>query len=306
MARWNFGYFNIILFLLTFARAAKVRWFRSVYRQEVQDKDVKLEKGQCPSIVAHSFGTYILGNALLKYDWLRFDKVVLCGAILPRDFPWNKLIDRGQVQAVRNEFGTQDEPTRFVKWFVAGTGPSGRDGFTCSHNRLEQERFEYTHSEYFDKGHMEAKWLPFLQRSMPVIPASELAVDRPKANRPWGLYLLYACLVLVVFLATVRLGLFARRGSDSRDRRTGEAEHITLDETSCIDVVQQAHRLRLSLNVKFPEISDPPKCCKDAAGLGRCGNGDVEVGLSSIEDLPYVIGLVRQSLEKQLGNGGDA
>jgi hypothetical protein len=207
MARWNFGYFNIILFLLTFARAAKVRWFRSVYRQEVQDKDVKLEKGQCPSIVAHSFGTYILGNALLKYDWLRFDKVILCGSILPRDFPWDELLERGQVQAVRNEYGTEDTPTRVVRWFVAGTGPSGREGFTPSHARFEQERFEYTHSEYFDKGHMEAKWLPFLDSELPILPVVKTPVERPKASRPWGLYFIYALVVTAVAVVAIWCGL---------------------------------------------------------------------------------------------------
>ena len=35
----------------------------------------------------------------------------------------------------------------------------------------------------------------------------------------------------------------------------------------------------------------------------RWGNGDVEVGLSQAEDLPYVIGLVRQAYEKQMGDG---
>ena len=35
-------------------------------------------------------------------------------------------------------------------------------------------------------------------------------------------------------------------------------------------------------------------------------HGDVEVGLASIDELPYVMGLVRQSLEKQMGNGGEA
>jgi predicted transport protein len=33
-------------------------------------------------------------------------------------------------------------------------------------------------------------------------------------------------------------------------------------------------------------------------------NGDVEIGLSNLEDLAYVMGLVRQSMEMQLGNGG--
>lgn len=74
-------------------------------------------------------------------------------------------------------------------------------------------------------------------------------------------------------------------------------------ETNFVDVVPQAKRLRLSLNVSFHEIVDPRGLCKDVSGLGRWGNGDVEVGLSSIDEMPYVIGLVRQSFEKQMGNG---
>jgi predicted transport protein len=77
-------------------------------------------------------------------------------------------------------------------------------------------------------------------------------------------------------------------------------------ETNFVDVVPQAKQLRLSLNMKFSEINDPRGLCRDVSGLGRWGNGDVEVRLSQIEELPYVLGLVRQSLEKQLGNGTDA
>ncbi|MGO8902866.1 MAG: hypothetical protein ACLQU5_31670 [Isosphaeraceae bacterium] len=45
-------------------------------------------------------------------------------------------------------------------------------------------------------------------------------------------------------------------------------------ETNFVDVVPQAKRLRLSLNVAFHEISDPKGLCKDVSGLGRWGNGD--------------------------------
>ena len=75
-------------------------------------------------------------------------------------------------------------------------------------------------------------------------------------------------------------------------------------ETNFVDVVPQSKRLRLSLNLAFPEITDPKGMCKDVSGLGRWGNGDVEVGLASLDQLPYVLGLVRQALERQLGNGG--
>jgi uncharacterized protein with ParB-like and HNH nuclease domain/predicted transport protein len=75
-------------------------------------------------------------------------------------------------------------------------------------------------------------------------------------------------------------------------------------ETNFVDVIPQAKRLRLTLNLAFSEINDPRNICRDVSGLGRWGNGDVEVALTSIDELPYVMSLVRQSLEHQMGNGG--
>ena len=77
-------------------------------------------------------------------------------------------------------------------------------------------------------------------------------------------------------------------------------------EKNFVDVVPQAKRLRLSLNMRFSEVNDPRTICTDISDGGFWGNGDVAVSLSKMEDLPYIIGLVRQSLELQLGNGGDA
>lgn len=72
-------------------------------------------------------------------------------------------------------------------------------------------------------------------------------------------------------------------------------------ETNFVDVVPQAKGLRLSLNLNFPEIDDPRGVCRDVTNLGRWGNGNVEVRLENHEDLTYIIGLVSQALEKQLG-----
>ena len=74
-------------------------------------------------------------------------------------------------------------------------------------------------------------------------------------------------------------------------------------ETNFVDIVSQKSRLRLSLNMQFHELHDPKGLAKDVTNLGRWGNGDVEVGFSKPEELPYVMGLVRQALEKQMGNG---
>lgn len=71
-------------------------------------------------------------------------------------------------------------------------------------------------------------------------------------------------------------------------------------ETNFVDVVPQAKRLRISLNMPFSEIDDPKGMCKDVSGLGRWGNGEVEVGLTTMDQLPYVMGLVRQSFDRQM------
>ena len=55
------------------------------------------------------------------------------------------------------------------------------------------------------------------------------------------------------------------------------------------------------------ELHDPRSLAKDVTNLGRWGNGDVEVGLSTPDELPYVMGLVRQAFERQMGDrDGDA
>jgi uncharacterized protein with ParB-like and HNH nuclease domain/predicted transport protein len=73
-------------------------------------------------------------------------------------------------------------------------------------------------------------------------------------------------------------------------------------ETNFVDIVPQSKRLRISLNMPFPEINDPRNICKDVSTVGRWGNGDVEIGLASIDELPYVMGLVRQALDRQMEN----
>ena len=74
-------------------------------------------------------------------------------------------------------------------------------------------------------------------------------------------------------------------------------------ETNFVDIVPQAKRLRLSLNMPFAVLDDPKGLAKNVTGIGRWGNGDVELGIATLEEVPYAIGLIRQSLERQLEEG---
>ena len=73
-------------------------------------------------------------------------------------------------------------------------------------------------------------------------------------------------------------------------------------DTNFVDVVPQKSRLRLSLNLPFNEIRDPRNLCKDVRGIGRWGNGEVEVGLASTADLDDIMQLVRQAYDWQSEN----
>ena len=77
-------------------------------------------------------------------------------------------------------------------------------------------------------------------------------------------------------------------------------------ETNFVDIVPQAKRLRLSLNMPFAELDDPRGLAKNVAGLGRWGNGEVELRVNALEEVPYAIGLIRQSLERQLDDAPEA
>ena len=77
-------------------------------------------------------------------------------------------------------------------------------------------------------------------------------------------------------------------------------------ETNFVDLVPQMKRLQLTLNMRLADIDDPKHLCEDVSEIGHLGYGDVRMTLTSISELPYVMGLVRQSFERQMGNGSEA
>ena len=140
----------------------------------------------------------------------------------------------------------------------------------------------------------------------PALPPEVLEAYRPKAERPAG-YTLDDHLHLAEdspmrpLFETFRKEVLAL---DSCIREEMLHRYVAYKaETNFVDVVAQKSCLRLSLNLHFYELHDPRSLARDMTGLGHSGNGDVEVILSTSDELPYVMGLVRQAFEKQMGNG---
>lgn len=71
-------------------------------------------------------------------------------------------------------------------------------------------------------------------------------------------------------------------------------------DTNFVDVVFQKQRLRISLNMKFSEVFDPDGICRDITGLGRWGNGDVELYMEHTSDVDQIMEIVEQSYRLQV------
>ena len=117
-----------------------------------------------PDVIAHSFGTWLLGRALEADKTLKVGRVILTGCILPPCFCWQTLIDRGQVEAVLNHYGTADLPVAITRYFIPDSGPAGRRGFDAQ-GAINVEAPGFGHSTFFDEELdqvFEKVWRPFL------------------------------------------------------------------------------------------------------------------------------------------------
>jgi hypothetical protein len=165
---FDFGWYGLTKLIIPPFNMSIVDKFYDWIGNKLKDcSDVDLEQyNRRPSLVAHSFGTWVAGYALLKYDDLRFDKIILTGSILPQDFDWATIFARDQVDFVRNECGKRDPWPSTARRLVRNSGSSGSEGFHWPGSSVDDVQFDYFgHSDFLARRHIETHWLPLLLRS---------------------------------------------------------------------------------------------------------------------------------------------
>jgi len=169
VASYDYGKYGAIRFLTPGLNDRKINQFYAWYSETVKScPTVDLSRyDKRPCLAAHSFGTWIVCNAMLKYDDIRFDKILLCGSILRRDFDWAKLFARDQVALVRNERGHQDPWPSWAARLVPDTGASGSAGFDWFVSVVEDKAYdEFAHGDFLHRRHIEEHWLPFFRQDV--------------------------------------------------------------------------------------------------------------------------------------------
>lgn len=161
-APWDYGDFRTGI-LNPIARAKKVAEFHQYYN-DVLEKYAD-SRSDVPKpvvcVVAHSFGTYIVARALLKYDEVRFDRIVLLRCLLPRKFPWSLAAEK--CGEVLSEVGKADWAL-IGAMFIPGLGSAGRAGFVSPPAFVRESISSFgDHSSVFGALHMRDVWIPFFR-----------------------------------------------------------------------------------------------------------------------------------------------
>lgn len=157
----DYGRFDAWRLLLPWQRARKVEWLLSEYQRVCNEMPCVR-----PSIIAHSFGAFLVAALLEKHPQVKFDKVILCGSIASERYDWTSRF-QSQVNVLHNEYGRLDPWPRLAKTLIRVAGNSGATGFlgTAGPRFSQQEFQQYGHSDYFNKLHFRESWLPILRRT---------------------------------------------------------------------------------------------------------------------------------------------
>ncbi|SAK69987.1 WD40 repeat domain-containing protein [Caballeronia ptereochthonis] len=169
---YSYGFFSTFALLLP-----PFRWF-AVWRfaKELRSLAGRYRHAQF-DIVAHSFGTFIVGKTLKRTasaDLPRIGTVIFAGSVLRQTFPWRKIFEKKAVKRVVNECGVDDHVLIISQLFVLFTGMAGRVGFHgFQGNTLRNRYFSGGHSLYFTDEFMSERWIPLLVDEAAASPVDE-------------------------------------------------------------------------------------------------------------------------------------
>ncbi len=152
----RYGYFDVLRFWLPlWTREGPIRYTR----EQIQIGKNRYRVSSY-SVIAHSFGTYAISKVLVQTKDLVLDRLVLCGCIIPNDYPWEHLSGRINHKVI-NDFGTRDIWPLWAHKLSWGYGDTGRYGFGRSD--ILDRAHDKAHGEYFQERFIREFWKPLFE-----------------------------------------------------------------------------------------------------------------------------------------------
>ena len=127
----NYEYFDVLRFLFPgqFFRRGIVDDVERQIRHTLAENNVTT----C-SLIAHSFGTYVVSRILRERTDLEFDRIIFCGSVVPQSFRFEDYRKRFSTPLV-NEVGTRDVWPAIAEAATFGYGSAGAYGFRAQRCR---------------------------------------------------------------------------------------------------------------------------------------------------------------------------
>jgi hypothetical protein len=154
----NYGRFNLLQFLAPFP----------YFRRKAIDKvwnQIQIIQQHYPlahlSVIAHSFGTFVIAQLMREKFNIKFHRVIFCGSVVTYSFPFEHFQDRF-TSPLLNEVGTRDIWPAIAESVTIGYGSAGTYGF---HRPLVRDRWHNGahHGFFLDAEFCKQFWSPFLQ-----------------------------------------------------------------------------------------------------------------------------------------------
>ena len=121
-------------------------------------KSIRLEYPRAKiSVIAHSFGTYLVASVLESNASLRVDSFVLCGSVVDQRFRWHEKANKPDLLV--NDCGLHDYLPAAAK-ALAWLGAAGTFGFNSY--VVKNRFFRFGHGGFFSRPFIEQYWLPAL------------------------------------------------------------------------------------------------------------------------------------------------
>ena len=154
----NYGRMNLIEFLLPISYFRKIA-INTVWKQIEYAK--KLHPEANFSIIAHSFGTYIVANILRNDFNLSINRVIFCGSVVKYGFPFEQVNERFNAP-ILNDVGTYDPWPALAESITTDYGSAGTYGFFRPGVR---DRFHNGagHGYFLESTFCKKYWVPFLK-----------------------------------------------------------------------------------------------------------------------------------------------
>lgn len=175
----GYGYFDVLRFWFPFfTRNKPIKEIEDQIANIIATYDQETEI----TIIAHSFGTYAVSKILEKNQFIRLENLLLCGAIVRRDYDWARADDQIS-NVIINDHGAKDVWPVLAKaasWFYGAIGTYGAKKF-----QVEDRLHPFRHSDYFDRAFIKKYWRPLISDG--VMASTDYELDKLKS--PWWFFL---------------------------------------------------------------------------------------------------------------------